>query len=111
MLRRFNLMNNWRRFKERVDVWVIRFSTEAKLRYWGITNLSAEEAVRVLALMKVRCCVESTCMGGHPQCTLLGNAALCCRFPWMTRVSLSNEWVICGCWPCSMTHPPYEIIR
>lgn len=51
--RRFNLMNNWRRFAERVDVWVIRFSTEAKLRYWGITNLSPADAVRVLGLMKV----------------------------------------------------------
>ena len=46
-------MNNWRRFRERVDVWVIRFSTEAKLRYWGITNLSPSDAVRVLGIMKV----------------------------------------------------------
>lgn len=46
---RFNLMNNWRRFEEAADVWVIRFSAEASLRYWGITNLRGEDAVRVVA--------------------------------------------------------------
>ncbi|KAK9843669.1 hypothetical protein WJX81_001900 [Elliptochloris bilobata] len=45
---RFNLMNNWRRFEERVDVWVIRFSTEASLRYWGLTNLRPEDTARVV---------------------------------------------------------------
>ena len=46
---RFNLMNNWRRFEEAADVWVIRFSAEASLRYWGITNLRGEDAARVVA--------------------------------------------------------------
>ncbi|KAK9918770.1 hypothetical protein WJX75_006764 [Coccomyxa subellipsoidea] len=49
---RFNLMNNWRRFKEKVDVWVIRYSTEATLSYWGITNMLAPEAANVVKLMK-----------------------------------------------------------
>ncbi|BDA47061.1 hypothetical protein COCOBI_09-5160 [Coccomyxa sp. Obi] len=49
---RFNLMNNWRRFKEKVDVWVFRYSTEATLGYWGITNLAAQEATNVIQLMK-----------------------------------------------------------
>ncbi|CAL8471675.1 g11217 [Coccomyxa elongata] len=49
---RFNLMNNWRRFKERVDIWVFRYSTEASLGYWGITNMLAHEATNVVQLMK-----------------------------------------------------------
>lgn len=47
-------MNNWRRFEERVNVWVLRFSTEAVLLYWGVTNMSPTDASQVLSLMKVR---------------------------------------------------------
>lgn len=48
-------MNNWRRFKEKVDVWVFRYSTEASLGYWGITNMLAHEAANIVKLMQVRC--------------------------------------------------------
>jgi len=51
---RFNLMNNWRRFAERVDVWVIRFSVEAALRYWGITNFRPAEGERVINATQAR---------------------------------------------------------
>ncbi len=51
---RFNLMKNWRRFEEHADIWMIRFSTEATLRYWGITNLKAEDAARIVNGTKVR---------------------------------------------------------
>ena len=51
---RFNLMNNWRRFEERADVWMIRFSTEATLRYWGITNLKPADAARIVTGAKAR---------------------------------------------------------
>lgn len=40
-------MNNWRRFLERVDIWIIRFSTEAVLHYWGLNNLTPAEALGV----------------------------------------------------------------
>ncbi|CAL5224360.1 g7034 [Coccomyxa viridis] len=49
---RFNLMNNWRRFKEKLTIWVIRFSTEARMKYWGLTNLSAVDARNVVGLLK-----------------------------------------------------------
>ena len=50
---RFNLMNNWRRFKEKLTIWVIRFSTEARQKYWGLTNLSPADAKRVVGLLQV----------------------------------------------------------
>ncbi len=46
-------MNNWRRFKEKLTVWVIRFSTEARLKYWGLTNLSLADAKNVVGLLQV----------------------------------------------------------
>ena len=49
---RFNLMNNWARFKEKLTVWVIRFSTEARMKYWGLTNISPPDARRVVGLLQ-----------------------------------------------------------
>jgi hypothetical protein len=68
---RFNLMNNWSRFREKVDVWMIRFSTEATSIYWGVTNMTPGDANRVFKLVKVcaRCphhpspCVLSSGIG------------------------------------------------
>ena len=45
-------MNNWRRFKEKLTIWVIRFSTEARMKYWGLTNLSAPDAKNVVGLLQ-----------------------------------------------------------
>ena len=47
-------MNNWARFKEKLTVWVIRFSTEARMKYWGLTNLSPPDARRVVGLLQAR---------------------------------------------------------
>lgn len=52
MCHRFNLMNNWARFKEKLTVWVIRFSTEARMKYWGLTNISPPDARRVVGLLQ-----------------------------------------------------------
>jgi hypothetical protein len=49
-------MNNWRRFLERVDVWVIRFSAEASQHYWGLNNLTPAEALGVFRYTKARPC-------------------------------------------------------
>lgn len=52
-------MNNWRRFKEKLTVWVIRYSTEARMKYWGLTNLSAVDAKNVVGLLQAsRSCVK-----------------------------------------------------
>eukprot|EP00884_Botryococcus_braunii_P015604 jgi/Botrbrau1/2727/Bobra.0164s0007.1 len=45
-------MNNWRRFVERVDFWVIRYSSEAILHYWGLNNLTPAEALGVFRQTK-----------------------------------------------------------
>lgn len=50
---RFNLMNNWVRYKERVDVWVMRFSSEALHRYWGLTNFQLADARRAIDMVQV----------------------------------------------------------
>ena len=50
-------MNNWQRFKEKIDVWIMRHSKEAVAGYWGINNIEKEEATRILAQLKV--CVVS----------------------------------------------------
>ena len=47
-------MNNWARFKEKLTVWVIRFSTEARMKYWGLTNISPPDARRVVGLLQAR---------------------------------------------------------
>ncbi|KAK9788855.1 hypothetical protein WJX73_009926 [Symbiochloris irregularis] len=49
---RFNLMNNWVRYKERVDVWVMRFSSEALHRYWGLTNFHLPDANRAIDMVQ-----------------------------------------------------------
>ena len=46
-------MNNWRRYVERVDIWVARFSTEAAQRYWGFSNLQKNDANRVVKMLQV----------------------------------------------------------
>lgn len=51
---RFNLMNNWQRFKERIDVWIMRHSKEAAAGYWGINNIKNPEADNILAMLKAR---------------------------------------------------------
>ncbi len=53
-------MNNWRRFQEKVDVWVIRYSTEASLSYWGVTNMQSAEATNVVKLMKVHALLKES---------------------------------------------------
>ena len=58
---RFNLMNNWRRFKEKLTIWVIRFSTEARMKFWGLTNLSAADAKNVVGLLQASCSPELCC--------------------------------------------------
>lgn len=49
---RFNLMNNWQRFQEKIDVWIMRFSTEARAGYWGINNINQTEADRIISGLK-----------------------------------------------------------
>ena len=63
---RFNLMNNWRRFKEKLTIWVIRFSTEARMKYWGLTNLSAVDARNVVGLLKASCSPVCSCSARRP---------------------------------------------
>ena len=55
-------MNNWRRFKEKLTIWVIRFSTEARMKYWGLTNLSAVDARNVVGLLKASCSPYYFCL-------------------------------------------------
>ena len=55
-------MNNWRRFLEPAHVWVIRYSSEAALHYWGLTNIKHEEVTALVAQLKVgRAKIYSTC--------------------------------------------------
>ena len=46
-------MNNWMRYKEKLDVWVVRYSTEAAQRYWGFNNFQKPDADRVVDMLKV----------------------------------------------------------
>ena len=46
-------MNNWKRYKERLDVWVVRYSSEAAHRYWGFTNFALHDARHVVDLLQV----------------------------------------------------------
>lgn len=46
-------MNNWVRYKERVDVWVMRYSSEALHRYWGLTNFHVPDAGRAIDMTQV----------------------------------------------------------
>lgn len=93
--RRFNLMNNWRRFEERADVWMIRFSTEATLRYWGITNLKPADAARIVTGAKVRRPLlivqrhSSYDTGGHHQASDRRCGA--CRLPKGRWVTFSGQ--------------------
>ena len=59
-------MNNWRRFREKLTIWVIRFSTEARMKYWGLTNLSAVDAKNVVGLLKASCSPECSCLATRP---------------------------------------------
>lgn len=36
------------------DVWIMRFSTEARAGYWGINNINDTEADHILSQLKVR---------------------------------------------------------
>lgn len=51
---RFNLMNNWRRYQEKVDIWVARYSSEASQRYWGFTNFRKPDAEHVVDSLQVK---------------------------------------------------------
>ena len=53
MMSRFNLMNNWKRFEEDVHVWVVRFSKEARSRYWGINNIKPPDLGRIINMTQV----------------------------------------------------------
>ena len=50
-------MNNWQRFREKIDVWVMRHSTEATAGFWGINNIEDDEAYKILSMLKVRTCL------------------------------------------------------
>ena len=53
MVHRFNLMNNWKRFEEDVHVWMVRFSKEARSRYWGINNIKPPDLGRIINMTQV----------------------------------------------------------
>jgi hypothetical protein len=87
-------MNNWRRFKEKVDVWVIRYSTEATLSYWGITNMLAPEAANVVKLMKVGALLTS-CLGAANMPFEQGRPSHC-----LVQIKVMKEgWETLSAWP------------
>ena len=47
-------MNNWQRFREKLDVWIMRYSSEATAGYWGINNINQTEADHIIQGLKVR---------------------------------------------------------
>ena len=46
-------MNNWQRFQEKIDVWIMRYSSEASASYWGINNINKTEADSIIQSLKV----------------------------------------------------------
>lgn len=46
-------MNNWQRFREKIDVWIMRYSTEAVVGYWGINNINKTEGDHIIDSLKV----------------------------------------------------------
>ena len=54
LLCRFNMLNNWMRGHERIDVWLSRFSPAAKHFYWGFAHMSIEDAQATLNATRVR---------------------------------------------------------
>lgn len=47
-------MNNWQRFREKLDVWIMRHSKEAAAGYWGINNINKNESFEILSQLKVQ---------------------------------------------------------
>ena len=72
---RFNLLNNWQRFEEPIDIWMMRYSIEAKVMcppinvyagiytsadsrkrqagYWGVNNIRRNETIAIIDAVKV----------------------------------------------------------
>lgn len=73
-------MNNWRRFKEKLTIWVIRFSTEARLKYWGLTNLTPQDAKNVVGLLQASCLLNHPIISsaGLVRLTLVHSSAIYC---------------------------------
>lgn len=46
-------MNNWQRFQEKIDVWIMRYSSEATASYWGINNINKTEADKIIQSLEV----------------------------------------------------------
>ena len=47
-------MNNWNRYEENLHIWVVRYSREARKRFWGINNIARPDTERIINITQVR---------------------------------------------------------